>query len=131
MFDVAVIPAVVKAVIVVAAIVPPSTLSPLIWLAANVKVPALTFNVLPLPTVISDVAIVAPSILPPSISGVLISGLVKVLFVNVCELVNCTILLFVIDEILVDVSALPVTSPVISPLKVTSKAPVPVIVGLV
>ena len=46
-------------------IVPPSTLSPEIWLSASVSVPAETFNVLPEPTVTSDVAIVAPSMLPP------------------------------------------------------------------
>ena len=56
--------------IVVALIVPPSTLSPDIWLSASVKVPAETFKVLPEPTVISEVAIVAPSIVPPLMSAV-------------------------------------------------------------
>jgi hypothetical protein len=46
-------------------IVPPSILLPEIWLSASVNVPAETFNVLPEPTVMSDVAIVAPSMLPP------------------------------------------------------------------
>ena len=46
-------------------IVPRSILSPEIWLSASVSVPAETFNVLPEPTVTSDVAIVAPSMLPP------------------------------------------------------------------
>ena len=68
----------VKVVIVVAAMVPPSTLSPEIWSFASVRVPAETSRVFPDPTVISDVAIVAPSTVPP-----LISGLVSVLFVNV------------------------------------------------
>ena len=40
----------VKLVIVMAAIVPPSTLSPDIWLSAKVKVPDETFKVLPDPT---------------------------------------------------------------------------------
>ena len=59
-----------KVVIVVALIVPPSTLSPLIWLSANVKVPSDISNVLPEPTVILLVAIVVPSIVPPFISTV-------------------------------------------------------------
>ena len=46
--------------------------------AEVVRVPAETSSVLLLPTVIS-----APSIVPPSISGVFISGLVRVLFVKV------------------------------------------------
>ena len=61
-------PAVVSADIVVLAIVPPSTLSPEIWLFASVKVPELTSKVFPEPTVTSEVAIVAPSIVPESIS---------------------------------------------------------------
>ena len=60
----------VKLVIVVAAIVPPSTLSPEIWSSAKVKVPDETSRVLPAPTVISEVAIVAPSIVPPLMSAV-------------------------------------------------------------
>ena len=60
----------VNVVTVVAAIVPPSTLSPLIWLSAKVSVPDETSKVLPEPTVISEVAIVAPSIVPPFISAV-------------------------------------------------------------
>jgi len=60
----------VRVVIVVAAIVPPSTLSPLIWSSASVRVPAETLSVLPDPTVISLVAIVVPSIFPPLISVV-------------------------------------------------------------
>ena len=39
-------------------------------MSASVKVPAETFKVLPAPTVISDVAIVAPSIVPPLMSAV-------------------------------------------------------------
>ena len=54
-----------KVLIVIALIVPPSTLSPLIWSFANVSVPAETFSVLPEPTVIS-----VPSIVPPSILAV-------------------------------------------------------------
>jgi hypothetical protein len=60
----------VKAVTVVAAIVPPSTLSPEIWSSAKVRVPAETSNVLPAPTVMSEVAIVAPSMVPALISAV-------------------------------------------------------------
>ena len=45
---------------------------------ARVSVPSETFSALPVPTVISLVEIVAPSIVPP-----LISGLVNVLFVSV------------------------------------------------
>ena len=52
----------VNVVIVVAAIVPPSTLSPDIWSSAKVKVPDETSKVLPAPTVMSEVATVAPSI---------------------------------------------------------------------
>ena len=50
----------VSVLTVVALIVPPSTLSPLIWSSARVKVPDETFSVLPDPTVMSEVAIVAP-----------------------------------------------------------------------
>ena len=53
-----------KAVIVVVPIVPPLTLSPLIWSLARVKVPPETSNVFPDPTVTS-----VPSIVPPSISN--------------------------------------------------------------
>ena len=60
----------VNVVIVVAAIVPPSTLSPDIWSSAKVKVPAETSKVLPEPMVISEVAIVAPSMVPPLMSAV-------------------------------------------------------------
>jgi hypothetical protein len=60
----------VSVVIVVAAIVPPSTLSPEIWSSAKVSVPAETSRVLPAPTVISEVAMVAPSIVPPLMSAV-------------------------------------------------------------
>ena len=55
-------------VIAMDAIVPPSTLLPLIWLSASVSVPAETSSVLPEPTVILDVAIVAPSMVPPLMS---------------------------------------------------------------
>ena len=96
-----------KVVIVIAAIVPPSTLSPLIWLSANSKVPSDTFNVLPVPTVISLVAILVPSIVPP-----LISAFVNVLFVRVWVASNWTISLLLIVAIWVAVSALPLTSPV-------------------
>ena len=57
-------------VIVVAAIVPPSTLSPEIWSSAKVRVPDETSRVLPAPTVISEVAMVAPSMVPPLMSAV-------------------------------------------------------------
>ena len=60
----------VSVVTVVAAIVPPSTLSPEIWSSAKVSVPDETSKVLPAPTVMSEVAIVAPSIVPPFISAV-------------------------------------------------------------
>ena len=70
----------VRVVIVVAAMVPPSTLSPLIWSSASVRVPAETLSAFPVPTVISLVAIVVPSIFPPFISGD-----VSVLLVSVCE----------------------------------------------
>ena len=53
-----------------ALIVPPSTLSPEIWLSASVSVPADTLSVLPEPTVMSDVEIVAPSTVPPLMSAV-------------------------------------------------------------
>ena len=53
-------------------------------MSASVIVPAETSKVLPAPTVTSEVAIVAPSIVPPSISGVLTSGLVSVLLSKVC-----------------------------------------------
>ena len=59
--------------IVILAIVPPSTLSPLIWSFANVSVPADTSSVLVAPTVISLVAIVVPSILPLSIFTLVIA----------------------------------------------------------
>ena len=68
----------VKSVIVVAAIVPPSTLSPDIWLSASVKVPEDTSKVFPVPTVTSDVAIVTPSIVPPLISVVVSTELASV-----------------------------------------------------
>ena len=48
-------------------------------MSAKVRLPAETFKVFPVPTVISLVAIVAPSTVPP-----LISGLVNVLLVKVC-----------------------------------------------
>ena len=57
--------------IVILPIVPPCTLSPLIWSFANINVPADTSNVYVDPTVILLVAIVVLSIVPPSISTVL------------------------------------------------------------
>ena len=48
----------VRVLIVVALIVPPSTLSPLIWSFASVSVPAERSNVFPLPTVMSVSVIV-------------------------------------------------------------------------
>ena len=76
-FELAVIPAVVSAVIVVLAMVPPSTLSPDIWLSASVSVPAETSKVFDDPTVIFDVAIVAPSIFPESIFTFVVAWLLK------------------------------------------------------
>ena len=58
--------------IVILPIVPPCTLSPLIWSSANVNVPVDTSNVFDAPTVILLVAIVVLSIVPPSISTLLI-----------------------------------------------------------
>ena len=70
----------VSVLIVIALIVPPSTLSPLIWSFARVSVPPETSRVLPVPTVISLVAIVIPSIVP-----LLISGFDIILFDSVWE----------------------------------------------
>ena len=59
---------IVAEVIVVEPIVPPLILSPDIWSLAKVRVPLDTSNVFPVPTVILEVAIVVPSIVPASMS---------------------------------------------------------------
>ena len=85
-----------------------AVLSVTVTVAANVALPAVKLAAVPERFVATPLAGVPNA-------GVVKTGLVKVLLVKVCEAVNCTMLLFVIDAILVDVSALPVTSPVISP----------------
>ena len=65
---------------------------------ASVKVPALTSKVFPDPTVMFDVAIVAPSIVPESISTLVVfwlsksTGLEKVIAVSSADMVSKAIL---------------------------------------
>ena len=88
--------------IVIESIVPPSTLSPLIWFSDKDNVPEETSSVFPVPIFILLVAIVAPSIVPP-----LISGVVRTLLVSVCEPVNDTTVLSIDISVPVLVNPVP------------------------
>ena len=77
--------------IVILSIVPPSTLSPLIWSSANVKVPSLISRIFPEPTVMSLLAIFTLSIVPLVIFTLLIVWLLQSIAPANCEIVILSI----------------------------------------
>ena len=135
--------------IVILAIVPPSTLSPFIWLSANVNVPAETFtSPVNAPTNSVDVIDVAPVTIPASIiiapssticcpvNGVIFTWpevddivLPSIFIWSTCNDVSIPTDVIAVCAGWVTVRAVPDALPVKLPVNTPAIAPVPVIVG--